>query len=249
MIPYTNDYLLDKQVKIFQPIDGYRASTDAVFLSSLLDENKVKKGNKILDMGAGTGAISLCLASRLKDKGVEILGIDIQKELVELSNFSSKENGFDSFLTYQYLDVREKQPFLGGKFDFVITNPPYSVHDMPSPNNSKKIAHNHQNFDLTGWISFALKTLKPQGYILLINRAEAIDEILSVLHTKAGAIKILPMYSKENQTAKRVAVIAQKAVKGATQILPPFYTHEENGEYTAKAQSILRQGKGYFSDI
>ena len=46
MIPYTNDYLLDKQVKIFQPIDGYRASTDAVFLSSLLDENKVKKGNK-----------------------------------------------------------------------------------------------------------------------------------------------------------------------------------------------------------
>ena len=43
--------------------------------------------------------------------------------------------------------------------------------------------------------------------------------------------------------------IAQKAVKGATQILPPFYTHEENGEYTAKAQSILRQGKGYFSDI
>ena len=57
------------------------------------------------------------------------------------------------------------------------------------------------------------------------------------------------MYSKENQTAKRVAVIAQKAVKGATQILPPFYTHEENGEYTTKAQSILRQGKGYFSNI
>jgi tRNA1(Val) A37 N6-methylase TrmN6 len=36
MIDYTNDYLLDKKVKIFQPVNGYRASTDAVLLSSLV---------------------------------------------------------------------------------------------------------------------------------------------------------------------------------------------------------------------
>mgnify|MGYP003308971670 CR=1 FL=1 len=88
---YTNDYLLDKKVKIFQPVDGYRASTDAVFLSSLLDSKKVKKDDTILDVGSGPGAISLCLASRLKD--VKITGIDIQKDLVELSKMSSKENG------------------------------------------------------------------------------------------------------------------------------------------------------------
>ena len=40
---YTNDYLLDRQVKILQPVDGYRASTDAVFLSSLVDEKKNKR--------------------------------------------------------------------------------------------------------------------------------------------------------------------------------------------------------------
>ncbi|MBR5154149.1 MAG: methyltransferase domain-containing protein [Alphaproteobacteria bacterium] len=246
MIPYTNDYLLNKKIRIFQPVDGYRASTDAVFLSSLLDEKDVKKGDKILDIGSGTGAISLCLASRLQNNNVEILGIDIQKDLVELSNFSSQENGFGEFLKYENIDVREKQPQLGGEFDFVITNPPYSDHDMPSPNQGKKIAHNHQDFDLTRWILFALKTLKPKGYILLINRAEAIDEILNALQGKAGNIRILPMYSKENQDAKRVAVIAQKGGRGITKILPPFYTHQENGEYTSKAESILRQGVGYF---
>ena len=57
MQPYTQDYLLDKQVKIFQPIDGYRASTDAVMVSSLV--HQIKKGDKILDVGSGTGAISL----------------------------------------------------------------------------------------------------------------------------------------------------------------------------------------------
>ncbi len=241
---YTNDYLLDKKVKIFQPIDGYRASTDAVFLSFLLDSKKVKKGDTILDVGSGTGAISLCLASRLKD--VKITGIDIQKDLVELSNMSSKENGFDDFLTYINTDIRKKTSLPSGTFSFVITNPPYSDHDMPSPNESKKLAHNHQDFDLTGWLSFCLKMLKPKGYLLVINRAEAINEIITAIDKKAGSINVLPIYSKLGQDAKRVAIIAQKTAKGITKILPPFYTHNEDGSYTDKAQSILRLGKEYF---
>jgi tRNA1(Val) A37 N6-methylase TrmN6 len=241
---YTNDYLLDKKVKIFQPVDGYRASTDAVFLSSLLDSKKVKKDDTILDVGSGTGAISLCLASRLKD--VKITGIDIQKDLVELSNMSSKENGYDSFLTYINTDIRKKTSLPSGTFSFVITNPPYSDHDMPSPNESKKLAHNHQDFDLTGWLSFCLKMLKPKGYLLVINRAEAINEIITAIDKKAGSINILPIYSKLGQDAKRVAIIAQKTAKGITKILPPFYTHNEDGSYTDKAQSILRLGKEYF---
>lgn len=246
MRPYTNDYLLDKKVKIFQPTDGYRASTDAVFLSSLLDEKKVKSGDTILDVGSGTGAISLCLAERLKQKNITITGIDIQADLIELSNFSAQANGFADYLHYEYFDIREKTTLTGGSFSFVISNPPYSDHDMPSPNLSKQLAHNHQNFNLTGWLTFCLKMLKPQGYLLLIHRTEAINEILAALHNKAGDIQILPMYSKEEQNAKRVAIIAKKGAKGMTKILPPFYTHNSDGTYTEKAQNILRLGQGYF---
>jgi len=246
MHPYTNDYLLNKKIKIFQPIDGYRASTDAVFLSSLLDETKVKSGDTILDVGSGTGAISLCLAERLKEKNIVITGIDIQPDLVELSNFSARENGFTDFLRYIYMDIRQKTTLSAGSFSFVISNPPYSDHDMPSPNPSKQLAHNHQNFDLTGWLTFCLKMLRPKGYLLLINRAEAVNEILAALHNKAGDVQILPIYSKEGQNAKRVAIIAKKGAKGMTKILPPFYTHNVDGSYTEKAQSILRLGQGYF---
>lgn len=79
MAEYTNDYLLNRQVKIFQPVDGYRASTDAVILSSLVQ--KVKKNDKILDVGSGTGAISLCLAARFQEIQPQITGIEIQPEL------------------------------------------------------------------------------------------------------------------------------------------------------------------------
>ena len=91
-VNYTNDYLLDKQVKIFQPIDGYRASSDAVLLSAMID--KIKIGGRILDVGAGTGAISLCLAQRLQTENVRIDGVELQPNLAELANLSAKFSEF-----------------------------------------------------------------------------------------------------------------------------------------------------------
>ena len=59
MLPeHTSDYLLDKKVKIFQPVNGYRASTDAVLLAAFVS---VSKYGKILDVGSGTGMRALCL--------------------------------------------------------------------------------------------------------------------------------------------------------------------------------------------
>ena len=106
MAEYTNDYLLNRQVKIFQPVDGYRASTDAVILSSLVQ--KVKKNDKILDVGSGTGAISLCLAARFQEIQPQITGIEIQPELAELSARSAEANGFSAFLHYVNADIRQK---------------------------------------------------------------------------------------------------------------------------------------------
>lgn len=240
---YTIDYLLDKKICIFQPIDGYRASSDAVLLSSLIDN--IKPDESILDVGSGTGGISLCLAHRFKNN--TIIGLELQPELAELSNLSAQQNGFTN-LKYYNCDIKEKTlPVLPCSFNHVISNPPYSLNDMPSPNKSKALAHNHSGLNLESWINFCLKMLKPFGYIYLINRAEAITETLTVLSKKAGNIQIIPLYSKENQIAKRVMIIAQKDSKTPTKILPPLYTHEKDGNYTKEAQKILREGLSYFS--
>ena len=240
---YTSDYLLDKKIRIFQPVDGYRASSDAVLLSAMPDD-KVKNAG-ILDVGSGTGAVSLCLAYRLRQNNVRIVGLELQEELAELANKSAKENGFD-FVKFYQADIRQKQitgDYAPCSFDIVISNPPYSEHDMPSPNLSKSTAHNHRDFDLRRWLDFCLKSLKPFGKLYMVNRAEALPDICSYLHGKAGNITILPIYSKENQTAKRIIISAQKDSKTPCRILPAFMVHDENGKYTAQSEEILRQGK------
>lgn len=242
---YTNDYLLDKQVKIFQPVNGYRASTDAVLLAAMVKTDA--KNLRILDVGSGTGAVSLCLAQRLQQHNVEIHGLEIQPELAKLANMSAQANGFD-FLYYHQADIRQKintPNLLPCSFDIVVTNPPYSTNDMPSPNQSKATAHNLDELNLEAWIKFCLKMLKPFGHLYLINRAEALPQICTALQNRAGSLKILPLYSKSTQIAKRVIVSAQKDSKTQAQILPPFTVHLENGEYTAVAQQILRQGLGF----
>ena len=242
---YTQDYLLNKQVKIFQPVDGYRASTDAVMVSSLVSH--IKNGDKILDVGSGTGAISLCLASRFQKQAPQIVGLELQRELSELSNMSAEANGFCGILHYYNCNIKDKLDFINPcSFQHVISNPPYSDHDMPSPNSGKAKAHNHTDFNLTEWIRFMIKMIAPQGMFYMINRAEAIDEILCAAHGKLGNIKLIPLFTKEAPKAKRIMVVAKKDAKTPTEILPPFTVHTADGGYTEKAFKILREGLSFF---
>lgn len=241
---YTQDYLLDKRIKIFQPINGYRASSDAVLVSSFVSSDTQDKS--ILDVGSGTGAISLCIANRLKNKNISITGLELQTELADLSNKSATANGFEQ-VHFFCADIRKKIEIPQYKpctFDIVVTNPPYSEYDMPSPNLGKAIAHNHQNFGLEQWLSFCIKSLKPFGKLYMINRAEALPHICSYLHNKAGNITILPIYSKENQYCKRVMIAAQKDSKAPCRILPGLIMHDESGKYTSQSENILRKGMG-----
>lgn len=241
MSDYTEDYLLDKQIKIFQPVNGYRASSDAVLLSALI--STAKPGEKILDIGSGTGAISLCLAKRFPAAGVT--GLEIQPELVRLAVQSAAANGFSN-LEFINCDIRQPLPAMAnGSFHHVITNPPYTDHDMPSPNPGKAMAHNHQDFSLSGWLAFALKMLRPQGRLYMINRTESLAETVNALYGKAGGIQLIPLYSKSGQNAKRILLSARKGSKAPLVIRPGLVIHETGGGYTAAANRLLRLGLSF----
>ena len=69
MIPPNNsgttvDHLLNGRVALEQPRDGYRVAIDPVFLAAAVP---AKSGNKILELGVGTGAAALCLLARIPE--------------------------------------------------------------------------------------------------------------------------------------------------------------------------------------
>lgn len=242
MIEYTLDHLLNKQVQILQPVNGYRASTDAVFLAAFI--KNIKKGDNILDVGSGTGAVSLCLAKHFPDN--DITGLEIQPDLVWLSQQSAALNNFAN-LNYINADIRSKKSVLHPcSFSHVITNPPYYQNTFQSPNAGKAFAHAHQDFNLEGWLKFCLKMLRPFGRLFMINRPEALEETLKILSKRAGAVEIFPVYSKPDQPAKRIILAAQKDSKTPLKIHPPFYIHNPDGSHTKDADRILIAANLFF---
>ena len=238
MISYSEDYLLDKKIKIYQPIGGYKTSSDAVWAAAAV--NNIKDGDNILDVGAGCGAISLCLAERIKQKNINILGIEKQKELYDAAMRNAKENNFNfvDFINNDIFSANIKPC----SFAHVVTNPPYALDDMPSPNVSKAKAHNFDNTDLEKWLEFCIKMLKPKGCLYIINRTEALEKILVTISSKMGKIEILPLYSKKGQSAKRIIVRAQKDSKTPLVLHEGIVVHNDDGNYSEIAQAVLRHG-------
>ena len=58
------DSLLGGQVALWQPADGYRVAIDTVLLAAAV---RVGPGARVLELGSGVGAASLCVANRVAD--------------------------------------------------------------------------------------------------------------------------------------------------------------------------------------
>src|SRR5207302_11142417 len=116
---------------------GYRVAVDAVLLAAAVD---VAPGARILDLGAGVGAVGLCLATRLT--GCTVIGIEVQAALAKLAERNAALNGLSARVRTIVHDLARPLPPGLGSFDHVVTNPPYlaaAVAD-PSPDASKALA-------------------------------------------------------------------------------------------------------------
>ena len=106
---------------IIQDPKRFCFGVDAVILAGFA---KVKKGEKVLDLGTGTGIIPILLAA--KTKGEHFTGLEIQPESAEMANRSVLMNELEEKVEIREGDIKEAGTIFGGStFDVVTSNPPY----------------------------------------------------------------------------------------------------------------------------
>jgi tRNA1(Val) A37 N6-methylase TrmN6 len=84
--------------------------------------------------------------------------------------------------------------------------------------------------------------LQPKGTLVVVHRADRLDELLAALRGKVGEITVFPLWPKAGRPAKRVLVRARKGVATPLALLPGLVLHEDDGRYTPIAQAVLRDG-------
>jgi tRNA1(Val) A37 N6-methylase TrmN6 len=130
-------------------------------------------------------------------------------------------------------------------FDRVLMNPPF--HDARrhnvSPDPGRRLAHSGEAGLLKRWVDSAAWLLKTDGVLVLIWRADALDDVIATLQPVFGAIAVLPVYPREDAAAIRVLVRAAKGGGMARKSYPPLVLNDEAGRPTPVAEAVMRDGK------
>ncbi|MDI6777457.1 MAG: tRNA1(Val) (adenine(37)-N6)-methyltransferase [Syntrophales bacterium] len=236
----TVDGILGGQLKIIQKEKGYRFSLDALLLAHFVC---LKEREHVLDMGAGSGIISLILARQWgRWEYGKIVGVEIQEELVDMARRSVGMNNLEDKVSIRQGDIREIETFFASQsFDVVIFNPPYRGLNSGriNPDYQKAVARHEIKGSLNDFLRAAGYVLKESGRVYTIYPAIRMVELLFQMRTNRLEPKKLRLVHA-NCFSKGEFILVE-GIKGAgeeLEILPPLVIYEENGRYS-EAMSCL----------
>jgi tRNA1(Val) A37 N6-methylase TrmN6 len=241
----TVDRWLGGRLALVQPKRGHRVGTDAALLAAAAGT----PGGRIVDVGAGVGAVGLALARQSPGAFADLVEID--PSLARLAEMNAARNGLEARARVFRLDVLEprqrREAGLNDEAaDCVVTNPPFFERGTirVSPDTGRTQAHVFSSRDadatLATWIRACLAILAPGGRFLMIHRPDALSAILAAIGSRLGALALLPVHPTIGASAHRLIVSGMKGSKAPLRIARALVLHEADGCLTAEADAIHR---------
>ncbi|HID55202.1 TPA: methyltransferase domain-containing protein, partial [Candidatus Poribacteria bacterium] len=172
------DTIISPRLKVIQKGKGPKFAVDAVLLARF---TKVSSGDKVVDLGTGTGVIPLILA--YTTRASRIIGVEIQSELADMARRSVLLNGFQGRVEIVEGDVRKVADILpAGRFDVVTCNPPHRSPETGrvSPNPAIAISRHEILGKLEDFVAAAGYLLKNRGRAVFVHRPDRIADLLEL---------------------------------------------------------------------
>lgn len=226
----SGEKFLGGKITVTQPRNGFRAGLDAVMLAAAVPE-----AESALELGAGAGTASLCLAARLTDMAV--IGIEIDPALTKLANENAAANKVSERVRFVTGDVFALPPEWKREFGTVLMNPPFHGEGQSSPDPSRARALMDRG-SLGDWLETGLKRTVSGGSFTAILRADRLHEALGAL--PETGVSAFPLWPMAGEAARRVLVQVMKGARAPFRLLPGLILHDSSGAYTAEADAILR---------
>ncbi|MCX8502179.1 MAG: methyltransferase, partial [Alphaproteobacteria bacterium] len=234
---FTENGLLGNRLRLRQLQDGYRVAIDSVLLAAAVE---ARNGLRVVEFGAGVGAVSLCLGWRLPQ--LRLTGNEYDGALVALSQQNLRLNHLTERITFLQADVTRLVLPESARFDQLIMNPPF--HDGasdPSPDLRRNRAF--RGADLAAWLNAAARALQPSGRLTVIFRADRRTELLATLQQSGfGGLEILPILPRQGRPPKRILVRGTLGADATVWEARPLILHNAKTGYAAAAEAIFQGG-------
>lgn len=223
--------------RIIQKTGGFCFGMDAVLLSGFA---RAKKGDRVLDLGTGTGIIPLLL--RAKTEAARIQALEIQPEMAEMAARSVALNGLQETVEIIEGDIRQASALFGaGVFDVVTSNPPYmpAGHGLKNPDSARAVARHEVLCTFEDVAREAAKVLKSGGHFYLVHRPARLAEFFETLRKyglEPKRMKFVHPYIGEE--ANMVLIDAVRGGKPYLHLEAPVVVYQEPGRYTDEIYEI-----------
>lgn len=240
MILKENERIDDLQrnhYKIIQDPERFCFGMDAVLLSGFA---RAKEGDRVLDLGTGTGIIPILMEA--KTQAAHFTGLEIQHESADMAARSVRLNHLEGKIEIVTGDIKEAVSLFGAaSFDVVTCNPPYMTehHGLTNPEAPKAIARHELLCTLEDVISQAAKLLKPGGNFYMVHRPFRLVDIITLLRTYGVEPKRMKMvYPFVDKEPNMVLIEANRGGRPRLSVEKPLIVYKEPGVYTDEIYDI-----------
>ena len=229
---------VNENLKLIQKTDGLTFGTDAFLLASFIKSAPSKKG---VELGAGTGIISLLLAERKKLS--KIIAVELQEEFASLTQRNASINKLDGAISVLNADAtRLSSADVGGEADVVFCNPPYMKVDSGKRNLStaKYIARHEVCGDINGFCKAGFRLLKHGGRFYVVWRPDRICDLFYALRSNRLEPKIITFVHADALTEPSIVLVS--ATKGGASgaiTTAPLILYEDTA-HTAMSERAKR---------
>ena len=183
-----------QQFSIQQSKDVFRVGTDGVLLGAMCN---VKNAKKILEIGTGTGLISLMLAQR--NVSAKILAIDINENAVKLASENFRNSIFNENLKVELKDFKNFET--NENFDLVVCNPPFFEENASAKD---VLARQQVELNFRNLVEKSTEIITKKGILSIILPSEAATDVKSLAEEfNLYLVREINIYGIESGNLKR----------------------------------------------
>ncbi|MGE5529397.1 MAG: tRNA1(Val) (adenine(37)-N6)-methyltransferase [Patescibacteria group bacterium] len=231
------DALGGEGLVIIQKPGLLRFTTDAYLLAAFA---RPGRGETILELGSGTGAIVLLLAAR--SNAAKVTGLEIQPALVEMACRNIALNGLEARARVLEHDLRRERSLEPPGFGLIVANPPYIPVSAGcrSPSGPLAQAKHELTCTLRDTVRAAARWLSPKGRFVLVHRPERLPEIFAELgHVRFEPKELAMVHNGPGAPACRVLIAARPAARPGLFVHAPLLIRDAAGAFTPGMEEVF----------
>ena len=229
---------VNDRLSLIQNGEGLTFGTDALLLAGYI----TGPFGRALEIGSGTGIISMLVLTRSKAQSID--AVEVQKSYAELTERNAEYNSLSDRLHAIHADIRE---YRAAEYDCVFTNPPYMKANTGRMNESSKkaIARHELSGDIYDFCRSASRLLRFGGSFYAVYRPDRLIDLTSAMREAKIEPKRMTFVFADTEASPSMLLVEGRLGGGVgLKLTRPFiiYTDKSHAKYTRDMDYLMETG-------